>query len=167
MQSKLQILIYFFVIFTTGTVLLAENSTEFYNRGVDSFRQGDLNSAEKFFISSVNLNRSYCLAHYGLGRVYLKKTGRISDAISHLKRSTELDTSFSKGFFYLGIAQMLNDKGVEALHSFNEAFRLNPGLIESLYNMGVVYEGLGRQFKAFEQYKKYYDSIEKKGESPF
>ncbi len=145
----------------------AENSTELYNKGRESFRAGNMADAESYFKQSVAANQYYCLAHYGLGRVYLSSRGKINDSIIHLKKSVHLDQSFGKGYFYLGMAQLFSGDHIGALHSFEKAYSTDSTLTESLYNMGVIHEYLLKDYRAFTYYRAYFKAIGKKKETEF
>ena len=138
------------------TVLFAENSTFYYKKGVEFYRAGNFIEAEKSFKQAIEVNPSYSLGYYGLGRVYIIQNGRVTDAIRHLKISVSLDPNFARGWFKLGLAELISGKYIESLHSFSEAYNRDKTFIEALYNMGVVYDLLGDNYKAFTYYRLYY-----------
>lgn len=138
----------------------ASQSATYYSEGVELFKQGDLTSAESRFLESLKLSPFYSLAYYGLGRVYLAKEGNNDEAITCLRKSVQLDSGLAKGYFYLGLAELLGGKYVEALHSFKNAHDLDKGFAESLYNIAVIYEHLGNNYRAFVYYRKYINEIE-------
>jgi len=137
----------------------AENSTVYYSRGVESFKAGNLSEAEKSFKQAIEVNPSYTLGHYGLGRVYIMQKGRSADAVKHLKLSVSLDPNFAKGWFKLGLAELISGKYIESLHSFQEAYQRDKTIIESLYNMGVVYDLLGDNYTSYTYYRLYYRRV--------
>lgn len=139
----------------------AAQSAIYYNEGVDLFKQGEFTSAESKFLESLKLSPFYSLAYYGLGRVYLATEGNNDEAITCLRKSVQLDSGLAKGYFYLGLAELLGGKYVEALHSFQSAHDLDKGFAESLYNIAVIYEHLGNNYRAFVYYRKYIDETEK------
>ena len=136
-----------------------ENSTFYYNKGMEFFKAGDMLEAENNFKLAVNVNPSYTLGHYGLGRVYILQNGKIKDAVKHLKLSVSFDQDFSKGWFKLGLAELIAGKYIDSLHSFKKAYEKDGTLIESLYNIGVAYELLGDEFNAFTYYRLYYRRV--------
>jgi len=166
MRCRFSIILILFLL-SAGSTYGLDNSTTLYIQGKESFKEGDRQKAEKLFKESIKLNKSYCLPWYGLGRVYLAQKSRLKDSIEALKTSVSLDPSFSRGYFYLGMAYLFNDEHVPALHAFKEAYRLNPSLRGSLYNIGVIHEYLMDDFKAFVFYRKYYKALEKKDEPVF
>ncbi len=149
-----------FLVIISASLIFSEaaarnNSTELYKNGLNEIKGKNLIKAEENFLEAVKMNPSYCLAHYGLGRVYLQ-TGRLSDAEKHLIKTTELDPSFTKGYFYLGIAQLLSGRNIKALHSFESAYSRDSTMIESLYNMGVIYDLLGNEYRSFHYFRLYF-----------
>ena len=144
------------------SLLYAENSTFYYRKGVESFKAGNLSEAETNFKQAVEVNPSYTLGHYGLGRVYILQKDKIPLAIKHLKISVSLDPGFVKGWFKLGLAEFVSGKYMESIHSFKEAYDRDKTFIEALYNMGVVYDLLGNDYRAYTYYRLYY--LKTKGE---
>jgi len=132
-----------------------KNSTEYYNEGLEYAKSGRLELAEQSFKKTIEVNRYYCLGHYGLGRVYMYRPDTMDRAIVHLKKAVELDSDYAPAWFYLGLAQLVTGKYVDSIHSFGSAFEKDNRFVESLYNIGTVYELLGDDYKAFYYYRKY------------
>lgn len=157
-----------------GTILLTllfctalyplENSTDLYNRGAELARKGDVDGAIKMFKAAVEANPYYCLAHYGLGRAYLYNKEKNDDAIWHLKKSVDLDKKFAPGYFYLGLAYLFKKKYIYAIHAFKQAYANDSDFVEALYNLGVVYDLMDKEYEAKYYYKMYYDRMQKKGD---
>jgi tetratricopeptide (TPR) repeat protein len=143
------------------------NSTRFYNEGVERFKEGDNEKALELFLKAAEINDSYTLAHYGIGRVYLQQQNRTEDAVKHLKKAVQLDSSFAKGFFYLGMAQMLAGKYNDSIKSFKKAYEKDIALQESLYNISVAYDMKGDKLNSIIYYKKYIKAKEKKDDDIF
>ena len=164
MQKSITIL---FLILLLQTAVQGKNSTLYYNKGVEFFKAGNLIEAENNFKLAVQVNPSYTLGHYGLGRIYISQKDKIKDAIKHLKLSVSLDPDFSMGWFKLGLAELIAGKYVDSLHSFEKAYEKDESSIESLYNLGVVYDLLGNEFKALTYYRLYYKRIRGEGSIRF
>ena len=156
------------VLFLSVAALYAEkNSTEYYSEGLEYARSGRLDLAEQSFKKTIEVNQYYCLGHYGLGRVYMYQAETMDRAIAHLEKAVELDSNFAPAYFYLGIAQMLSNKYVDSIHSFNNAYEKDSRFVEALYNMGAVYDLIGNEYKAFYYYRKYQVELEKLNTLPF
>ena len=163
-DSFLKILLLFLFALQPASLLYgnpAAQSAIYYSEGAELFKKGDFASAQNKFLESLKLSPSSSLAYYGLGRVYLATDGNNDEAITCLRKSVELDAGLARGFFYLGLAELLGGKYVEALHSFKNAHDLDKGLVESLYNIAVIYEHLGKSYNAFVYYRRYVDETEK------
>ncbi len=154
------ILIAALIMLCAPAAFAAKNSTDYYNEGMGYVSQGDYGKAEESFKKAIEVNEWYCLGHYGLGRVYMYKKETMGTAIIQLQRCVELDPDFASGWFYLGMAQLFSEKYVDALHSFDNAYKKNRKYIEALYNMATIYEHLGDGYKAFFYYRKYIEAIE-------
>ena len=151
------------LILLIQTVVQGENSTSYYNKGVEFFKTGNLLEAENNFKQAVKVNPAYSLGHYGLGRIYILQNEKIKDAIKHFKLSVSLDPNFAMGWFKLGLAELIAGKYIDSLHSFDKAYEMDDTLIESLYNMGTVYDLLGDEYKAFAYYRLYYRQVKGEG----
>jgi TolA-binding protein len=57
--------------------------------------------------------------------------------------------------FYLGMACLLSEKYVYALHAFSDAYSRDSSYVESLYNIGVIYDRMGNRAKARLYYNRY------------
>ncbi len=125
-------------------------------------KAGQHDEAIKTFKDVISKSPYYCLGHFGLGRAYMFKKGMIKYAISHLKYSVELDRSFTRGYFHLGIAYLFAKKYTAALYNFELAFRNDESYVEALYNIVILYERLGKWQLSRAWYAKYLESKSRK-----
>jgi tetratricopeptide (TPR) repeat protein len=133
-----------------------ENSTLIYREGIARAMAGDIDGAITLFRKSADLSPRYALAHYGLGRAYLHKSGKRTDAIRELTYAVQCDSKLSKGYFYLGLAFMFDAKYMRAIHAFHDAYGTDRNCIEALYNIGAVYDVMGQTQKANQYYSRYF-----------
>jgi tetratricopeptide (TPR) repeat protein len=138
-----------------------ENSSALYQEAARRAYAGNIDDAIVLFKKSITLSPYYSLAHYGLGKAYLYKNGFIKDAITELDLAITLDRSMTKAYFYLGMAYMLNKNYRRAIHSFDRAFELDTSYREALYNISIIYDLMGDQYKSEYYYRKYYEEKEK------
>lgn len=134
----------FAVFFVLSAYADLRNSSEFYKEGEALAKEGRFDEALPYFKDAVAKNPYYSLGHYGLGRVYLQDEDSIELAIKHLERSVELDRSFAKAWFYLGMGYFINRKYPMALNAFSEAFEKDRTMAEALYNISVIYDMMGK-----------------------
>lgn len=151
----IKILIFIFLIYP-NSLLSLENSTTLYKEAARLAENGQLDAAIEKFKKVIEISPYYCLGHYGLGKAYLFMDGMLEDAIKHLKISVKLDTRFAKGYFYLGLAYYFSKKYVRAIHSFKKAYKNDDNLIEALYDIGMIYEIIGKEYESSIYFKKYY-----------
>ena len=135
-----------------------------YRRGVELARGARIDEAISVFRDLVLKSPYYSLGHYGLGKSYLMKRGKLKEAIRHLKFSVELDRRFVKGYFYLGLAYYLSNNYFNALKYYDLAYRNDETLLEAIFNMGILYDSIGNGLKARIYYAKYFELLKKKGD---
>lgn len=130
-----------------------KNSSALYREAAKLALAGKIDEAIPKFRESIAINPYYSMGHYGLGKAYLYKEGKLKDAIKSLETAVKLDHKNAKGHFYLGICYLMKEKYIQAVHSFDNAYRNDSSLIEALYNIGAAYDIMGYEGKA----AKYYD----------
>lgn len=151
------ILLTIFLILTATELPLhsAKSSSALYREGAKQALNGQIDEAISKFLEAVRISPYYALGHYGLGKCYLYKQGRLEDAVKHLKKSTVLDKRNPKGFFYLGMAYLLSKKYIPAIHAFDEAYKQDKSYIEALYNIGVIYDIMRSHHRSSRYFEKY------------
>jgi tetratricopeptide (TPR) repeat protein len=152
MRNRLIALLVFLIV---APAMARENSTDLYKEGVEQFLQGNYKKAEALFKKTIEVSPWYTLGYYGLGRVYLREPGKVELAVKMLQRSVFLDKNLAKGHFYLGMALQLDKKYPLALHAYKEAYRIDSTIIQSLYNIGVIYDIMKQRHKSFFYFRKY------------
>jgi len=148
-----------------------ENTSALYKKGAMLASQGRIDESIAVFTTVVQLSPYSCLGHYGLGKAYLHSEGKLDLAVYHLRKSVDLDKSFVKGHFYLGMAYYLREDYIQAIHTFNTAYKLDYTWFESLYNIGAMYDIIDKNYEAMIYFKKYlnekYRGQEEEGEIDF
>jgi hypothetical protein len=92
-------------------------------------------------------------AHAGLGNAYLK-SGRIDEAIEHLRRAVELDPGLGRARNDLGMALDLQGRTDEALAEYREAVLRAPDLAEAHHNLAGLLAARGQLAEALEEYRR-------------
>lgn len=137
-----------------------ENSSFLYRKGTELALAGRHEEASLVFKQVIEISPYYSLGYYGLGKIYLFKYGMLDQAVFHLARAVDLDKRFAKGYFYLGMAYLLNGKLLGALHAFDSSYRNDSNLTEALFNIGVIYDLMGKTYESGVYFKKYNKSME-------
>jgi tetratricopeptide (TPR) repeat protein len=132
-----------------------ENSTDLYRTGARLAMDGQLDKSIIVFKRVVEISPYYCMGHYGLGKAYLHKYGMLDDAIRHLETAVRLDHKLVRGYFYLGLAYFMARKYVPAATAFKAAYRYDDTCIEALYNLGVVYEIIEKEYDSGLYYGRF------------
>jgi tetratricopeptide (TPR) repeat protein len=135
--------------------LARENSSLVYKEGATLAGKGDIDGAIPLFEKAIKLSPNFALPHYALGRALLYKEGKRKDSIRELRLAVQFDRKLAKGYFYLGLAYMFDNKLEWSLHAFNDAFALDRSFVEALYNMAVVYDLMGQEGKSVRYFHKY------------
>ncbi len=142
-----------------------KNSSLLYQEAAKTALSGDIDSAIASFKEALELSPSFSLAYYGLGKAYLYKAGMLDDALVYLKMAVKLDSSLTKGYFYLGMAYMLKRRYGDALKSFLTAYDQDKTMLESLFNIGVIYDMLQNGHMAKQYFDDYISQKEKREEN--
>lgn len=145
-----------------GVAYPGPDTAKMYDEAAALAHNGHIDDAIKRFLEVIEASPCYSLGHYGLGKAYLYKDGACDDAITHLKLSVHYDRRLAKGHFYLGMAYMLKRQYTQSIGSFKTAYAIDPGIVESLYNIAVIYDITGRRGRAEWYYNKYVDEKNKK-----
>jgi tetratricopeptide (TPR) repeat protein len=155
--------LFLIILFILSTLNLSgrENSSILYQKGAELAINGQLDQAEILFKKAISLNNYYSLAHYGLGKIYIIKYGMIKLGIKHLKRSVLLDKDLVKANFYLGFAYLLNQNYRMSIIYFKKTYDLDDEYLEALYNIGTIYEIIGKDLKSLQYYNKYLKEFKK------
>jgi tetratricopeptide (TPR) repeat protein len=169
LKALIKLLCIFLPLFIISAPLYSQirNSSKLYNQGVEAFKSGEIDKALELFKEAAQINNNYSLAHYGIGRVYLLQENKTADAVIHLKKAVELDSRFAKGYFYLGMAQLLTGKYNDSIASFKNAYERDASLQESLYNISRAYELSGDKVNSLTYYRRYISAKDKKDDEIF
>jgi tetratricopeptide (TPR) repeat protein len=91
--------------------------------------------------------------HNNLG-IFLKKKGKVKEAIAHFKTAVEIDPEYASAHINLGASYVRLRQHEKALAHFSEAIRLGHNIPEAHYSMGNVMALQGRSDEAREHYEK-------------
>jgi tetratricopeptide (TPR) repeat protein len=132
-----------------------ENSTDLYREGARLARAGRVDESITLFRRVVEISPYYCMGYYGLGKACLYKKGMLDEAIRNLRESVKLDRKLVRGHFYLGMAYFMARRYMESASSFKAAYVYDDTYIEALYNLGVVYEIIEKDYDSTHYYGIY------------
>jgi tetratricopeptide (TPR) repeat protein len=119
-MSKTLILIA--VIFLSIPSVYAETAEDYYNRGKDDYRQGNLSQAISDFTKAIEINSNYATAYNNRGNCYLHQ-GNLPQAIIEFTKAIEIDPKFAEAYYDRGLAYYLMteyDKSWADVHKAEE-----------------------------------------------
>ncbi|MFL6306320.1 MAG: tetratricopeptide repeat protein [Candidatus Sulfotelmatobacter sp.] len=76
------------------------------------------------------------------------------DADKWLSKSVQMDSHNWESWYYLGRTKYNENRFNEAVNAFQQALKLSPMNVKAEDNLGLSYDGLGRQQEAEEAYRK-------------
>jgi tetratricopeptide (TPR) repeat protein len=102
----------------------------------------------------VNVDPSYQDIYFlrGFG---LQKMGRLEEAVISYQRQLARSPQDSQSLFNLGHAQLTLGRPAQAISSFLEVLRLDPGRNEAHYHLASCYGALGDATRAAEHAARY------------
>lgn len=81
--------------------------------------------------------------------------GKIEEAKQHYRRMAGLDSTYCEAYFHLGFIQQFDDIDLDsAMYFYSKSLEINPKHIESLHNLGLIYEDQGDVSNALLSYAK-------------
>jgi tetratricopeptide (TPR) repeat protein len=109
-----------------------ENELLYFNRGTIYDQEGDIENAEKDYLTALELNPSAFGANYNLGALYFNqgvatknKANATSDNSLYSKLNKEADAVFAKALPYLEAAHIINTEDKNTLLSLKQLYYLN------------------------------------------
>jgi len=101
-------------------------------------------------VSQLTLSRAGL--QYKLG-VKAKSAGDAAGALAHFTKATQIDDTFAKAHFQVGVCWVEADKMAEATASFGRAVVLKPNFSEARFNLGAGLLKLERYHDALEHFE--------------
>jgi len=115
-----------------------ENELLYFNRGTIHDQNGDIENAEKDYLTALELNPSAFGANYNLGALYFNqgvatknKANATTDNSLYKKLNKEADVVFAKALPYLETAHNLNSEDKNTLLSLKQLYYLNNNYAKS------------------------------------
>lgn len=81
--------------------------------------------------------------------------GKTEDAKQLYRRMAGLDSTYCEAYFHLGSIQQFDDENLDsAMFFYSKSLEVNPKHIETLHNLGLIYEDKGDRTNALLTYAK-------------
>jgi Flp pilus assembly protein TadD len=86
--------------------------------------------------------------------VVKSRKGLWRDAIPHLRRAIELDSSQASAYCYLGEALNQVDDLGGALQAYQRSSELRPNYAQALRGLGIIFDRMNRPDEAAQMYRR-------------
>lgn len=129
-------------LFSHAVEVTNDNYVAWSNLGLDSARNGDLQTARLEYQTALRIVPDHIDALNNLGVIQMR-LGRLDEARRLLRQATRVDPTKPDAFNNLGNALLMRGDATGALVPLREALRLAPGMPDALYNYGRAQAMLG------------------------
>jgi tetratricopeptide (TPR) repeat protein len=120
---------------------------ELANKGVEAFKNGLYETAERELKAAIQTDPTYEIAHYNLGKVYQKQR-KWDKAIDAFQAATDRDGRNANYFYDLGEAALEAKRIDVAESALKKATELDEKLFKAHWRLGLVYMSLERPKEA-------------------
>lgn len=132
---------------------------DWYAAGVELEEDGEPEEAERAYRHALDLSPVHADAHLNLGRI-LHERGRLDLAESHYRQALEGgdetdEETAATAAFNLGVVLQDQDRPEDAVDAYRRAVELDPALADAYFNLAGLYEQLGQQAVAIQNWKMY------------
>ncbi len=129
-----------------------ENYRAWYELGfIDS--QTDKKAAVAEYEKAVSIQGNFAPLQRALGMLYYAQQNYAQAAV-HLAKAAALGINEAPLYNFLGTSYIHINQPMKAIHSYQEALRLDPKLAEAHVNLGYAFEQVGRTGTARKEYQK-------------
>jgi tetratricopeptide (TPR) repeat protein len=122
------------------------DADEAFARAETYEREGDLDSARRFYELAARLDRDDAVIPFNLGNV-LDELGRLQEAEYAYLRALARDPKLADAWFNLGVLRQKMGREEEALSSYERAYAVEPAYADALHNAALLLIH-GRRFSA-------------------
>lgn len=127
---------------------------DWYATGWELEDEDDPEEAERAYRHALDLDPQHADAHLNLGRL-LHDRGRLDLAEIHYAKALEARPDDPTAAFNLGVALQDQDRPQDAVQAYRRAVELDPTFAEAYFNLAGLYETLGEQAVAIQNWKMY------------
>ncbi|MFW5876191.1 MAG: tetratricopeptide repeat protein, partial [Myxococcota bacterium] len=119
-----------------------------------STQQGREELAESVLDQALEITDDNAELHYLKGRMLLQESGRLREAMKHLKRAVELRPSYLEARMRLGVQLLGGGNYDQAVEQFETAAELAPDLVAVHLSLGDAYRASQQWGKAKEEFDR-------------
>lgn len=129
-----------FLITSISLINFAQSKRSLINEGVDLYKNNKYADAEINFKKGLEKDNNLYQGHFNLGDAYYKQ-GRYDEAIQSFKNSlafTENNHDKARIFHNIGNSLLKSQKYPESIEAYKNSLKLNPGDLETKYNLSYA-----------------------------
>jgi tetratricopeptide (TPR) repeat protein len=146
---------------TENSLTKDDIALEFYNKGVDEVKAGNLENAIVSFKTSIKYDSKNAFAWDNIGVCY-RKLEKYDEALDAYQHSLELDSNGLTPLMNIAVVYNYKKEFENAINAYKKLDRVSPGDPEVNYGIGLIYamdlkdyeQGLNYLCKAYNQYIK-------------
>jgi tetratricopeptide (TPR) repeat protein len=137
----------------TQTLIVQRTAQDFYNRGLQKYKAGDLKGAITDFTSSIRLNPDVALAYIARGNALFDQ-GDLQTALKDYNQALRIDPNNAAAYVERGNTRDDLGDSKAAMEDYNQAIRINPNLAEAYDNRAVTHARMGNNQGAIADWQK-------------
>jgi len=128
--------------------------------GTFYFKTRRPDKAELYYSKALELNKNYAPAYNGLGVLNLalsgngRNRGRLGKAFNYFEKAVKLNSTYSEALNGRGTSYIFMGKFQNAVIDLEKALKINPGLIDTYFNLGIIYMRLKNNQRANQLFKR-------------
>ncbi|HVT84631.1 MAG TPA: tetratricopeptide repeat protein [Chitinophagaceae bacterium] len=142
MRSLFLTLCFFIALFTN-----AQTATDYYNQGLEKFKNQLPQEAVLLFDKAISLNPSLKEAYIYRGAIKAEISSQINDALADYNKAIAIDPSYVTAYYLRGLLYARYKKYEEAIDEFTHAIHFNSGFEEAFLAMANAKTKL-KEFKS-------------------
>ena len=120
-----------------STEFKMQDATAYFDRGLDHYKQGNLEAAIEDYTTAIELDPQYVLAYYDRGGARSEQ-GNLDAAIEDYTRAIELDPQFAVAYYSRGVARSHQGDLSGAIQDYTTAIELDPQFAYAYCNRGFA-----------------------------
>ena len=124
------------------------------NRAAIYAQQGKLEKALQDYTMAIELDPTNATRYESRSEFHYTFEHSVEEALEDLIRAIELDPNNERYYYLRGYFYTELKKYDLAIESYQQALRINPGMIDAINNIGVIYEQQGKTELEIENYNK-------------
>lgn len=120
-------------------VISQVTATEFFERGIERYKQGDRQGAISDFTRAIRLNPNSAQAYYNRGVVRFKIKNHLTEAIADFSSAISLNPEYIDAYYNRAIARVKLGEYWPAIDDVTKVIYLDPTNDRAFYLRGLIY----------------------------